>query len=415
MDAPFRQAVERHVRVLAGTIGPRGSATTAEERASRYIADELRRLCDEVRVERFRSPSAYAWAYALFYALGVLASGLACLVAAGWLPTGALVPAALVGTGACVLFYRENTTSGSVAVLFRRHPSQNVVGILRPRGPVRRRAVLVAHYDSAKWGLMFDPRRVHRFRALFLGSAASLLAAPAIAASTLLSGRAELAWLALWPMAYLAGSALLLLHRELFATYVPGANDNASGVAAMLALAERFASLRPQGTELWFVATGCEEVGLVGMLAFLARHGEELRDADFLVLDNVGAGCPAYTLGEGMLRFHPSSPRLLAVARQVAREHPDWGVRGVRNTLMSTDALPAARRGYHTIGFRGVDARGLLPNWHWPTDTVDRVDWGTLTAVTAFVAEMLHRLDAAPAGADGPPARRAPAGGTAAM
>lgn len=394
-EGPLREAVERHVRALAETIGPRGSTTPAEEEASRYIAGELRRWCDDVWTEPFRSPTAYAWAYMLFYGLGVAGGAAACLVAAGRLPGWGLWLALLLGLLACVLFYRENTTAGTVAGLFRQHPSQNVIGVLRPRGEVRRRAVLVAHYDSAKWGLMFDPRGVHRFRALFLGSVASLAAVPAVALLALATGRHALGWLAAAPALYLAGSALLLLHRELFATYVPGANDNASGVAGMLALAEHFARARPQATELWFVATGCEEVGLVGMLAFLRRHGEALRDADFLVLDNMGAGFPAYTVGEGMLRYYPSSPRLLEVAERVAQDHPEWGVLGVPNTLMSTDALPAAHRGYHTIGFRGVDARGLLPNWHWPTDTVERVDWGTVTTVTAFVAEMLDRIDRA--------------------
>ena len=42
--------------------------------------------------------------------------------------------------------------------------------------------------------------------------------------------------------------------------------------------------------EVWFVATGAEEVGTYGMRAFLERYGDEVKDALIINIDNVGVG-----------------------------------------------------------------------------------------------------------------------------
>ena len=69
---------------------------------------------------------------------------------------------------------------------------------------------------------------------------------------------------------------VLLAHREIFGHYVQGAADNASGVAALLSVAERLMKEPPKSFEAWFLATGCEEVNLMGMTAFLRAHQFEL-------------------------------------------------------------------------------------------------------------------------------------------
>lgn len=79
---------------------------------------------------------------------------------------------------------------------------------------------------------------------------------------------------------------------------------------------------------LWFAATGAEEVGLVGMMDFLRRHGAELRDAAFFILDNIGAGRPKYAVTEGMIRSYPLDPDLIGLAARVAAAHPEWGATG---------------------------------------------------------------------------------------
>ena len=62
----------------------------------------------------------------------------------------------------------------------------------------------------------------------------------------------------------------------------PGANDNLSGVAALVALAELLAELPPAGLRVLLVSCGAEETLQDGVRAFLAHHRHELDSAGTL-------------------------------------------------------------------------------------------------------------------------------------
>jgi hypothetical protein len=70
----------------------------------------------------------------------------------------------------------------------------------------------------------------------------------------------------------------------------PGANDNASGVAALLELARYFAAAQTPGSiTLSFVAFGSEEAGLLGSKAYLQKHSDELKSCKFVFnIDEIG-------------------------------------------------------------------------------------------------------------------------------
>lgn len=73
-------------------------------------------------------------------------------------------------------------------------------------------------------------------------------------------------------------------------TMFPGANDNASGVAMLLTLAEYYAQNPPQKTIVFVALTG-EEIGLKGSFAFLENPPFLLKNINFLVnIDLAGTG-----------------------------------------------------------------------------------------------------------------------------
>jgi aminopeptidase YwaD len=89
----------------------------------------------------------------------------------------------------------------------------------------------------------------------------------------------------------------------------PGANDNASGVGVLVALAPRLAALRP-GCDVWLVATGAEErvytgsadhLGALALARRVRARGRRLRWA--LSLDEVGRDRPFW------LRSPVAAPR----------------------------------------------------------------------------------------------------------
>jgi len=110
-------------------------------------------------------------------------------------------------------------------------------------------------------------------------------------------------------IAYLPGSDPLLKnetvilaahldHLGLNPSLMPGANDNASGVAVVMAVAQALAAgeLRPQRT-VAFIFFGAEEQGVAGSEFYLRHVPRFLRNAKALInLDGVGRGKKIYAL-----------------------------------------------------------------------------------------------------------------------
>lgn len=391
----------RHIWALSKEIGSRGSTTPAEARAADYIAKEMSGWAHEVRRQPFMSPTSFSWIYGALYLLG----GLGGLLywANHWLATA-------VSLLALILFVLENSSRGSFWKLFPKRSSQNIIGMVRPQGeaagapssppipmprPIPKRVVLVAHHDSSRSAPMFSPQQVPYFRLTFLLGIACLTVVPLLnLLSLIFPGRLWIPYVQAPFYLYLLAVFLLMVQRELGGEYTPGANDNASGEAAMLAVGERLAREGINNMELWCVSTGCEEVGTIGMIYFLDQYGAELRDAYFINLDNLGAGIVKYTTGEGMLGIYPCDQYLVGVARRISAGHPDWGIREAVNQIMMTDANPALARGFRILSIRAEDKNGLLPNWHWHTDTYENVDPQTMDIAGNFLYALVRAIEA---------------------
>lgn len=143
--------------------------------------------------------------------------------------------------------------------------------------------------------------------------------------------------------------------------------------------------------EVWFVATGAEEVGTVGMKAFLATYGRELADAVIINLDNVGSGAVAYITREGMAKRYEADRRLVGATRRAVRE-ADLAVKGREYRGLSTDATPALVRGFRAMSVMAFDINGRLPNWHWTTDTADAVSESNLQTTVDLVTAIIKEL-----------------------
>ncbi len=141
----------------------------------------------------------------------------------------------------------------------------------------------------------------------------------------------------------------------------PGANDNASGAAAVAALADAFArgAVRPRRSVI-FALFSSEEAGLFGARRFVARPPVPLdRVVAMINLDCVGVG-DSIQLGSGK-----TSPRLWQLAR-------DLDARGNRLTVTETwgdggaDATPFAEHHVPTLYFASKFSYRHL---HLPGDT----------------------------------------------
>ena len=251
----------RHdVETLAGMT--RDSAGAGERASAEWAADRLRQLgAAEVRVVPYRYQSTFALAQGAHFALGALAArrGRRLLAAA-------------------TLASFELDYSGRAQwsrALLPTGEGANAIGTLPARGERTRTLVLVAHHDAARTGLMWDPRmlaagdaaaeRTGRRASLALLPELALLGAVVGGRKTRLAATAVLA------------TAVALSADQARSPTVPGANDNASGVAGVLAVAARLARDRPAGLEVVVLLCGSEEAGMGGMAAWMALGGPGAR------------------------------------------------------------------------------------------------------------------------------------------
>jgi hypothetical protein len=350
----------------------RDSAGMGERASARWIARRLEEVgAADTRVEPFRYQATYAWAQGLH-----AAAGLAAVRLRG-------VPGAALALGALVSLELE--VSGRRQWLRRLLPSgegANVVARLPAAGERRATVVLVAHHDAARTGFFFRPAiseagAARRLRRRSIDPYVAPVAIPAFglaAVGSLAAGR--LGRVARRAAAVLLGAALAADMDIATERTVPGANDNATGVAALLALADRFAVDPLPGLELVLVAPGCEESGMGGMAAWLSAHGDELDPATTLVLclDTLGSGTPIVLEAEGALRRHRYRTEDLELADAGARRagvdpSERWRIGGW------TDAILAVFAGLPTISLLSLGPKGIFTHYHHPSDVPEHVDY----------------------------------------
>lgn len=379
-----------HLKYLARTIGPRGPATLGEKAAAAYVKSELEIHRFPASVDLFKTPYSFSYPFILIYSLIPLA-------AIVYLKNAAL--ALFLALTSLVLYLLEINTVPVISGIFPHGTSQNVIGRLRAREETKHRVVLSAHLDTSKPSLANHPAMVGSFRLSFILMTLSLFAVASIytllfmlelfnQGSFLLSGW----YLSLPFVAYLLFPIGLMVHREIYFRPTPGANDNASGVAVLLELAASLGSEFLDNTEVWFVFTGGEEAGLFGMQDFIKKYGEELKGAYFINVDNVGGGKVKYIIREGMINTYRADAGLINWAEEVARENQLAASPAVYR-LMSLDSLPLLRQGFRAMSLVGIDDRGLIPNWHWESDTVENVNLGSLNEAARLAGGIIRKID----------------------
>ncbi len=244
-----------------------------------------------------------------------------------------------------------------------------VVGRVPARGEKERTLVLVSHHDAANTGLVWRlPLSVPLGPTHIVPSFALL---PELAMLIRAVGPRRLR--PLTTVVLLAN--LLLLADVARSPVVPGANDDATGVAGMLALLEEWAPKGLPGTELVTVSTGSEESGMGGMAAWMRAEGASLDPARTLLLslDTLGSGEPIVASGEGLTSSYRA-------------EDLEWVPVEVPRVRLGgwTDALLARYAGLPAISMLSQGPKGGFTNYHLPSDVPDNVDYGSVERCLAL-------------------------------
>jgi Zn-dependent M28 family amino/carboxypeptidase len=168
----------------------------------------------------------------------------------------------------------------------------------------------------------------------------------------------------------------------------PGADDNASGTAAVIGLARAFAAAGGAPRTLVFVAFAGEEMGLLGSTHYVRRPAHPLEATALMVnLDMVGRlregklYVGGVDSGTGLRALVGGTPAAAALAPE----------------LRGDPFAPSDHTAFYTAGrpvlffFTGAHA-----DYHRPSDTWDKLNAPGLEAVTAFVARVVAAAAAEP-------------------
>jgi acetylornithine deacetylase/succinyl-diaminopimelate desuccinylase-like protein len=374
------QELRTVVEELAGYERP--SASEGERRAAEWIAERMRGHGHQATVEVERAHGGFWWPLGLLNA-GVTLMGLAALRPRS--RRARLLTAAL-SAGAAAAIWDE---LGGGSLWFRRAtlPHRDTFNVVAEAGErdAEETVVVVAHHDAAHSGLIFHPALpklfAERFPELLERSSQTLpimfatWLGPVFVALGALLSRTSL----LRAGSLLAGATTVTMADIARSDVVPGANDNLSAVAVLLALARTLGERPQPGVRVLLVSTGSEESFMEGMQGFMRRHRATLDPQRTTVLCLECVGGPMLTLieAEGMLRMRPYSSSARARVAQAAQAAGVELVRGLR-TVLATDALIALTRGYAAVTLASIDATKFPSNYHWPSDTPENLDWGTI-------------------------------------
>lgn len=382
-------SVMHHVRKLSTEIGARPGGSPANWAAAHYIESVFRQCGMAVEMQDFACPAweeLGAWLCFEDAALPVAANAYSpsCLVTAPAVPVGTLdelAAAELRGKIAVVHGDLVRSPLPPKAWMFKGPEETRVVDLLEEKRPD---AIITV---QARPGSLERLIEDGDFR---IPSAT----APAHVGQLLLSHAGETIRLRIDSRRTPSSTANVIgrLHgacREqlvICAHYdtkidTPGATDNATGVAVMLALAERLCR-ENQPYSLEFVAFTNEEYLPIGDDEYVRRRAEGFdRIVAALNFDAVGVAA-----GQNSVAGFNLAPEAQGAVEQVVARFPDvaW-------------VEPWPQSNHSTFAFRGVPslaftARAAHPSYHLRTDTIDLVSPERLAEMVDLGATLVAEL-----------------------
>jgi hypothetical protein len=378
-----------YVHHLTRKIGPRGSTTENEKLAAQFVRAEMVRFGLPFTWQPFRSPTS-AWR-PFSYILGTAV--FAAILAPLFNPFTGIIAALLLLACLWLMVRELNVRNTPLRPLLPQGKSQNIIARLAPTQAVKQRLVLVGHLDSHRTPYFHQTaERQHLFSLILILAFVGL---PFNALLFLLPAFTDWLWpyVVALPFVLVHLSGMIITLRVDGTPYSPGANDNASSVGVLLTMAEWLAERPLNHTELWFLFSGCEEVGCYGMRAFLDEYGDELgQDACFIDFEMVAQGIPGVLQKEGILTQFDYDPALIKVAEEAAEAV--WRPAFRKAGGAYGESVVTTQR-----GFRSVTLNAVLPHtgepiaWHRPDDDMSVVDRETLGQMVVWGMEIVRRLD----------------------
>jgi hypothetical protein len=374
----------------------RPSASPGERRAAEWLADQLRAAgARDVRIEEEPEANGTFW-----WSIGLLAgAGAAAGLAARKGGRFRRLLAAATGAAAAALIADELPPgTRRFRRLLPKRTAHHVVAEIGPEN-AERTIVLIGHHDAPRTAFFFNPAITERVGEnapwLFENADTSPpLMWPTLAGPALVAAGAALGSRRLTDLGTLIsiGSAAFMAHIG-SGDVVPGANDNGTSNVAQIALARAFSESPLENTRVLFLSTS-EEALCEGMGLFMERHSNEFPNESTFFLCHEILGSPDLLVlrGEGMLKMREYPPESLELLDQTADEI-GIELRPNLRTMNATDAIFPLAAGYQCATICSCNRWKNPSNYHWKTDTPDRIDYSTLADAVRLSEAVIRKLD----------------------
>jgi aminopeptidase YwaD len=168
-----------------------------------------------------------------------------------------------------------------------------------------------------------------------------------------------------------------------------GADDNASGTAALLELARWAVNNESLKYNYIFVAFSAEEKGLFGSKAFCSLPWISPSNIVYMLnMDMVGRlGCQGDTMSVLGVASSPAWDGLLDKTA-----HPGFSLKRINGAPAFSDHAPFLKKGIPVIYF----TTGIHPDYHTPKDDTELINFSGMTELIGYLREFIRSAEALP-------------------
>jgi hypothetical protein len=375
----------------------RGAGTDAERRAARWLSQALGAKRTAHLEPFWARPN---WALAQAYHLTAALAG--SLVA----HSSPRIGGAIVLLALLSLLADAMTGHSPGRLLTRERASQNVVSEQESPPADAVHLVVTANYDAGRTGVSYrdQPRRLAARLAQTTGRRApgwlgwmggALIIIIAVAILRLEgNGGIALDLIQLVPTVALVIAASLLFEQAT-SNWSPAANDNASGVAAAVALTKALDAAPPSHLTVDLVLQGASDADGAGLRRYLRARRAIRKAPNTVVLGFApcGAGPPRWWVSDGTLVPVGYFKPLREMSAALAADEPHINAKPYRGRGR-TPALPARSARLPAITLGCLDQNGLAPRSHQSQDTPDQIDPAAIDQAVEFALLLVDRIDA---------------------
>ncbi len=390
--------------------GPRMPCSPQEAQSAEIIKGELEHVCEKAVIEPFScNPRAF---------LGYIKVNI-ILVLMSFL-TFFLIPLNLINYWSYVMTFLSFCLNAIAFLiiwneffnyrefidpLFKSRKSQNVIGKISSEEELKKILIFSGHHDSALQFNLLTHLKIGYPIIIFLGLGIMflwLIVSTVILLLTLMG-------LFFYEIFFIFVLSLFLIGTPAFiglfffvsfgkkANKVPGAVDNLSAVAIVLAIGKYLKNHKeiiPKNTEIRLVSFGCEEAGLRGAYRYVKEHYDELikYDAECVNMDGIHSKDNI-----SIVDFEPTTrtkhsdvvvQKIINAAKnsEIKLQSSMLGGSSKLEKLFGqitggTDATAFSKAKIKAANISAMDLKQMLGFYHQPTDTVDKIEKGSLENV----------------------------------